>query len=72
MCSGCGGAYEGEEGVWKNEPPRIGIDKEITVKGNWIVCPFCFRKWQRGIDSLAGDIIECRCGKNLEVEAVER
>lgn len=47
------------------------VDKKITVKGNEVVCPFCQEKWQRGIDSLPGDIIECRCGKVLEIEGVE-
>lgn len=52
-------------------PFPVYVDKKICVKGNWIVCPFCWRKWERGIDSLPGDLIECQCKKVLEVEAVE-
>lgn len=47
------------------------VDYKITVKGVWIACPFCWSRWERTVDSLVGDLIECPCGKFLEVEAVE-
>ena len=66
-----GDTHEGRPDGLPEKWEIMEIDKRITVKGRWVICPFCLRKYERGIDSLAGDLVECFCGKLLEIEGVE-